>query len=211
MKKTLSCIKQDIYTFFFYSLRLSCSHSSHPLRHPSLKLSTSSLTLRQRAQPFLSGKYPFFRGLHIGKLNSLYPASSLFKTQQQLTHPQVKSSSFPLWKNHVSQGLLFCNVLTLSCLDSLWYGTHPCYSLNPYVHLYYLRSIYIAKDHRYPKYFISCLFYFYNERPLLSKIFYSMCGLFLWRKTAALQMSVARDFGGVRYQCLRLQTCHIYC
>ena len=39
--------------------------------------------------------------------------------------------------------------------------------------------------------------YFYSERPLLSKIFYSMCGLFLYRKTAALQRSVARGFGGV--------------
>ena len=28
-------------------------------------------------------------------------------TQQQLTHPPVKSSNFPPWKNHVSQGLLF--------------------------------------------------------------------------------------------------------
>ena len=39
---------------------------------------------------------------------SLHPASSLFGTQQQLTHPPVKSSSFHLWKNHVSLGLLFC-------------------------------------------------------------------------------------------------------
>ena len=31
-------IKQDIYTFLFYFLRLSCSHSSHSLHHPSLGL-----------------------------------------------------------------------------------------------------------------------------------------------------------------------------
>ena len=49
MKKlsyTLSCIKQNVYTFLFYFLRLSCSYSSHSLHHPSLGLSNSSLTLR---------------------------------------------------------------------------------------------------------------------------------------------------------------------
>ena len=77
-------------------------------------------------------------------------ASSLFGNQQQLTHPPVKSSNFPLLKNHVSQGLLFVNVLTLPCLGSLWFATHPYYSLNPYVNLYYLWSISILKDRRYP-------------------------------------------------------------
>ena len=50
---------------------------------------------------------------------------------------------------------------------------------NPYMYLHYLWSISRAKDRRYPKYF------------------YSMCGLFLLRKAATLQRSVARDFGGV--------------
>ena len=90
------------------------------------------------------------RFLHLGIQFSLHPASSLFGTQQQLTHLPVKSSNFPLLKNHVSQGLLFVNVLTLSCLGSLWFATHPYYSLNPYVNLYYLWSISIAKDRRYP-------------------------------------------------------------
>ena len=66
-----------------------------------------------------------------------------------LTHPSVKRSNFPLLKNHVSQGLLFVNVLTLSCLGSLWFATHPYYSLNPYVNLYYLWSISKAKDRRF--------------------------------------------------------------
>ena len=74
----LSYIKQDIYTFLFYFLRVSCSHSSHSLHHPSLGPSISSLTLRQRAQPFLSGRRLFLRVLHLGILISLYPASSLF-------------------------------------------------------------------------------------------------------------------------------------
>ena len=74
----------------------------------------------------------------------------------------------------------FVNVLTLSCLGFLWFGTHPYYySLNPYVYLYHLWSISIAKDRRYPKHFILYLVYFYSERPPLSKIFYSMCGQFL--------------------------------
>ena len=89
---------------------------------------------------------------HLGIQISFYLVLSLFRTQQQLTQPLVKSSSFPLWKNHVFQGLLFCNVLTLSCLDSLWIGTHPYYSLNRYVHLYYLCSISISKDRPFPKY-----------------------------------------------------------
>ena len=94
-----------LYTFLFYFLRLSCSYSSHSLRHPSFGLSTSSLTLRYRVQPFLSGRCPFFRVLHIGKLTFLYPASSLFGTQQQLTHPPVKSSTLPLREMPVFQGV----------------------------------------------------------------------------------------------------------
>ena len=77
------------------------------LRHPSLGLNNSSLTLRQRAQPFLSGRCPFFRALHLGIKFLLYPALSLFGIQQLLTHPLVKSSTFPLSTYHVSQGLLF--------------------------------------------------------------------------------------------------------
>ena len=72
------------------------------LRHPSLGLNNSSFTLRQRAQPFLSGRCLSFRALHLGIKFLLHPASSLFGTQQQLTHPTVKSSTFPLSANHVS-------------------------------------------------------------------------------------------------------------
>ena len=57
--------------------------------------------------PF-SRKYSFFRALHLGIQFSLNPASSLLGTQQQLTNPPVNSSSFLLWNNYVSQGLLFC-------------------------------------------------------------------------------------------------------
>ena len=119
---------------FFFFLHLSCNHSSNwiiplkhnsyfLLRHPSLGLgkalyslvwntvvtlfwglSTSSLTLPQKAQPFLSGRYSFYRELHLDILISSYPASSLFGTQHYFTHPPVRKSTFPLGKMSVSQG-----------------------------------------------------------------------------------------------------------
>ena len=85
-----------------FSGRCTSAYNFHfILRHPSLGLSTSSLTLRKRAQTFFSGRCPFFRALHLGIQFSLHPESSLFGTQQKLTHPPVKSSNFPLLKNHV--------------------------------------------------------------------------------------------------------------
>ena len=118
---TWSSIKQDVHTFLFYFLYLSCSHSSHTLCHPSFGLSTSSLTLLYRAQPFLSGRCPFFRVLHIGKLISFYPTSSLFGTQRQLTHPLVKSSTLPLRKILVFQGIAPWHTnCTLSCIIPHW-------------------------------------------------------------------------------------------
>ena len=132
MKKkhyTLGWIKQNVYTFLFYFLRLSCSYSSHSRHHPSLGLSTSSLTLRKRAQTFLSGRCPFFRALHLGIQLSLHPASSLFGNQQQLTHPPVKSSTLPLRKMPVFQGVAPRHtIFTSSCVIPLWTQqqlTHP--------------------------------------------------------------------------------------
>ena len=137
-----------------------------------------------------------------------FPASSLFGTQQQLTHPPVKSSTLPLRKMPVFQGVAprhtiftsscviplwdsatthlpsgkesflsgmflrafcFVNLLTWSCLGSLWFGTYPFYLLNPYVHLYYVWSISMAKDRHYPKYFILCVVYFYSKRQSLCR------------------------------------------
>ena len=49
------------------------------------------------------------------------------------------------------------------------FGTHPYYLLNPYVHLYYLWCISIAKGHRYPKHSILCVVYFYSDRPTLCR------------------------------------------
>ena len=119
----LSCTKH-VYTFLFHFLRLSCSHSPGSLRHPSLGLSNSSLTVRQRAQPFLSGRCPFFRALHLGIKFSLHSASSLFGTQQQLTHPPAKSSTLPLRKMPVFQGVgPWHKIFTSSCVIPLWDST----------------------------------------------------------------------------------------
>ena len=79
-----------------------------------------------------------------------------------LCHPSLYSSQF-LW------AYCFANVFTLSCLASPWFGTHPHYLLNLYVYFYYLRSISMVKDRRYPKYFILCVVNFYSERPLLCR------------------------------------------
>ena len=63
-----------------------------------------------------------FRALHIDKLILLYPASSLFETQQQLTHLPVKSLTLPLTKMPVFQGVATCDtIFTLSYV--IFFGT----------------------------------------------------------------------------------------
>ena len=71
--------------------------------------------------PFLSGRCPFSRALHLGIQLSLYPASSRFGTQQQLTHPPVKSSTLSLRKMSVFQGVAHRQTnFILSCVIPLW-------------------------------------------------------------------------------------------
>ena len=82
-----------------FSGRCILAYNFHFIQsHPSLGLNNSSLTLRQRAKPFFSGRCLFFRALHLSIKFSLHPASSFFETQQQLTHPPVKSSTLLLRK-----------------------------------------------------------------------------------------------------------------
>ena len=69
------------------------------LTHPPVKSST-----------LLLKKIPVFQGIAPWHSILLHPASSLFVTQQQLTHPPVNSSTLPLSTNHVSKGLLLCDV-----------------------------------------------------------------------------------------------------
>ena len=51
----------------------------------------------------------------------LVPSSSLFGTQQQLTHPPVKSSTLPLRKMPIFQSVApWRKVFTSSCVIPLW-------------------------------------------------------------------------------------------
>ena len=105
----LSCIKKDVYTFVFYFLRLSCSHSSHSLRHPSL-----GLTLPLRKMPVFQSIAPRHTTFTLSCVIPLW-------TQQQLTHPQVKSSTLSLRKMSVFQGVAHRQTnFTLSCVIPLW-------------------------------------------------------------------------------------------
>ena len=99
---------------------------------------------------------PAFQGVASDIQILLYPASSLFGTQQQLTISTVRSSPLSLWKNHVSQGSLLCNVLILPCPSSLfWYSP-----------ILLIKSIYA---------FILSAIYLYSQRSPLSEIFYVWC------------------------------------
>ena len=112
---------------FLYFLRLSCSHSSHSLRHHSAPFHL----------PFLSESYPFFRVLQLGIQFSLHPAPSLFGIQQQLTHTPVKSSTLPLRRMLVFHDIAsWYTIVTSSCVISLWDSAtvHSPYGkeLNPF-------------------------------------------------------------------------------
>ena len=51
----------------------------------------------------------------------LFPVSSLFGTQQQLTHPPVNSSTLPLRKIPVFQGVApWHTIFTSCCVIPLW-------------------------------------------------------------------------------------------
>ena len=63
--------------------------------------------------------------------------------------------------------VLQCFHIVLPGLSLVWYL--PILPLNSYEHLYYMWSISIVKDCRYPKYFVLCLVYFSSERPSFSR------------------------------------------
>ena len=75
--------------------------------------------------------------------------------------PSGKELKLSSLKKSCFSRLVLVNVVTLSCLGSLWFATHTYYSLNPICQC------------------ILSVVYFYGEKPPLSIIFYSMCGLFL--------------------------------
>ena len=93
--------------------------------------------------PSCQEECPFFRSLHLGIQFSLHPASSLFGTQQQLTHPPVKEFMFLracclLMFSHYLAWALFVLLLTHLLIKSI------CQ-------------------------FILSVVYFYSERPLLCR------------------------------------------
>ena len=112
-----------------------------------------------KAQPFLSGRWPFFRALHVGIKFSLHPALSLFGTQQQVIHPPAKSSTFPLMKMPVFQSVAHRHTISLHPASSL-FGTQQQFNRPP------------VKSSSFPlcpQYLILCVVYFYSERPPLCR------------------------------------------
>ena len=65
--------------------------------------------------------FPFLFPSSVLQLLFSFSASSLFGTQQQLTHPPVKSSTLPLRKMPVFQGVApWHKIFTSSCVIPLW-------------------------------------------------------------------------------------------
>ena len=65
--------------------------------------------------------FPFLFSLSVLQSFFSFPASSLFGTQQQLTYPPVKSSTLPLRKMPVFQGVApWHTIFTSSCVIPLW-------------------------------------------------------------------------------------------
>ena len=91
------------------------------------------------------------------------------------------------------KNFFFCVVLILPRLSLVWYSP-----------ILLTKSIYA---------FILSLVYFYGERMPVSEISYSMFGLFLERKTAALKRGVVRDYSRVsqiRMRFLKTKHCKQY-
>ena len=194
MKKisyTLSCIKQISILSFSISfvclvviLLIICvtpRWNSATAHSPSGKELNSSF----------QEKSPFFRALHLHIQILLHPASCLFGTQQQLTLPPVKSSTLPLRKIPVFQGVAPRHAIsTLSCVIPLWDSATAHSPSGKELKLSSLKEcfsglIVVLMFSLYPAWALLGLvppnvhLYYIWFRPLLSKIFYSMCRLFL--------------------------------
>ena len=151
-----------------------------------------------------------------------FPASSLFGTQQQLTHPPVKSSTLPLRKMPVFQGVApWHKIFTSSCVIPLWDSAtahspsskelnsssfnQSCFSglivawcsriILTGLSLLWCSPMLIIKPYMHLSYFILSVVYFCSERPPLSKYFILCLVYFYSERPLLLQMSVARDFG----------------
>ena len=121
LSHTLSCIKKDVYISFVISfvclvviLLILCAI---PLWGSATVHSHSGKELN----PFSKENAHFSGRCTSTKLISLYPPLFLFGTQQQLTHPPVKGSSFRLRKTSVLQGVAPRHtIFTSYCVIPLW-------------------------------------------------------------------------------------------
>ena len=112
-------------------------------------------------------KMPVFQGVAPQQF-LLHPTSSLFGTQQQVTQPRQRAHTF------LSGRIMFFQAYC--CLGSLWFGTHPYYSLNPCVHLYYLWAISRARKAA----FQNILFYVQSISIAKDRRFAEKCSPRLW-------------------------------
>ena len=160
--KKLSYVKLhevwSLYFPFLFSSSIMQSFFSFPapslfgtqqqLTHPPVKRSTLSLR-----------EMPAFQG--VAPRHTIFTSSCFISLWDSATahSPSAKELKLSSIEESFFSGLIVINVLALSCMGSLWFATHPYYSLNPYIYL--------------------SVVYFYSERPPLSIIFYSMCGRFL--------------------------------
>ena len=74
-------------------------------------------------------KMPLFQG--VAPWHTVFTLSCAFSlwVSHQLTHPPVKNSTLPLKKISVSQGVLLDTIFLYYPGLTLWFGTHPFYSL----------------------------------------------------------------------------------
>ena len=163
--------------------------------------------------------FPFLFSSSVLQSFFLFPASSLFGTQQQLTHPPVKSSTLPLRKMPVFQGVApWHTIFNSSCVIPLWDSAtayspsdkelnsssfnQSCFSgliavwcshiILTGLSLFWCSPILIIKPYMHLYYFILSMVYFYSDRPPL------------------LQRSVAPDLGGVSIYGVRIYIYLVY-
>ena len=150
--------------------------------------------------------FPFLFSLPVLQSFFSFPTSSLFGIQQKLTHPPVKSSTLPLKKMPVFQGVTpWHTIFSSSCIIPLWDSATAHSPSAKELHsssfnqscfwglivvwcshifltglsLFWCSPILLTKPYMHLYHFILSAVYFYSERPPL------------------LQRSVAREFGGV--------------
>ena len=135
--------------------------------------------------------FPFLFSLSVMQSFFSFPASSLFGTQQQLTHPTVKNSTLPLRKMRIFQGVApWHTVFTSCCVIPLWdlatAHSPSCKELklssleeSCFSELILLLMFWYDPVWAIFGLVLTYMVYFCSERLPLSKIFYSMRGLFL--------------------------------